>query len=168
MRLANQTHPIPRPLRHDGHPLGSHFWRTPLHWRNLCRFPNEGFFAISIVGLLIGLISILFRGRTIRRNWKKVTANVIDQEYKRVLGPPGLRGGAGKNWAFRLLCEFDLGGKRYTVTPCCWSTFVSESSVNAFLENIVSPAEKCQIWVNPKNPLQAELIANDIKGLLLH
>jgi hypothetical protein len=131
-------------------------------------FQMKAFFAISIVGLLIGLISILFRGRIIRRNWKKVTANVIDQEYKRVLGPPGLRGGAGKNWAFRLLCEFDLGGKRYTVTPCCWSTFVSESSVNAFLENIVSPAEKCQIWVNPKNPLQAELIANDIKDFLLH
>jgi hypothetical protein len=168
MRLANQTHPIPRPLRHDGHPLGSHFWRTPLHWRNLCRFPNEGFFCHFYCGPSDWSNQYPFSWPNYSKKLEESNGKCYRPGIQEGTGAPGLRGGARKNWAFRLLCEFDLGGKRYTVTPCCWSTFVSESSVNAFLENIVSPAEKCQIWVNPKNPLQAELIANDIKDFLLH
>ncbi|HDR15322.1 MAG TPA: hypothetical protein ENN79_07570 [Desulfobacteraceae bacterium] len=90
-------------------------------------FKVNELFTISIAGLLIGLISILLRGRILRRNWKKLLAKVIDQEYKSVFGPPGPRGGSRKVWAFQLLCEFDFEGKHFTVTPGYWSTFVSES-----------------------------------------
>lgn len=128
----------------------------------------KALFAISIAGLVIGLVSILFRGRIVRRNWKKVQAIVIDKEHKRVLGTPGQRGGAKVCWAFRLLCEFELNGKRFTVMPDYWSTFISESSVQNFLGKVVSPDGTCQLWVNPRNPLQTELIANDIKDFLLH
>lgn len=128
----------------------------------------KALFAISIAGLVIGLVSVLFRGRIVRRNWKKVEAIVIDKEQKSVLGPPGQRGGAKVCWAFRLLCEFELNGKRFTVTPDYWSTFISESSVQGFLGKVVSSNGKCQLWINPNNPLQAELAAGDIKDFLLH
>jgi hypothetical protein len=125
-------------------------------------------FSISIFGLVLALASILFRGRIVRRNWKKVLAQCTDKEWKRVLGALGQRGGVRRTWTFQLLCEFELDGKRYTVTPGYWSTFISESRLQKFLNKVISPDGKCQLWVNPKNPLQAELFANDIKDFLLH
>ena len=125
-------------------------------------------FSISIFGLILALISILFRGRMVRRHWKKVLAQCTDREWKKVLGAPSQNGGVRMAWAFQLLCEFDLEGKRYTVTPEYWSTFISESRLQKFLDTVISPEGQCQLWANPKNPLQAELIANDIKDFLLH
>lgn len=128
----------------------------------------KALFAMAMAGLVIGLVGILFRARITRRSWKKVQAIVIDKECKKVLGAPGQRGGARTCWAFRLLCEFEMDGKRFTVTPDYWSTFLSESGVQGFLERVVSADGKCQLWVNPGNPLQAELVATDIKSFLLH
>ena len=125
-------------------------------------------FSISIFGLVLALTSILFRGRVVRRNWKKVSAQCTDREWKKVLGAPSQRGGVRMTWTFQLLCEFELDGKRHTVTPGYWSTFLSESRLQKFLDKVISPDGTCQLWVNPKNPLQAELIANDIKDFLLH
>ncbi len=134
----------------------------------LAGFLIKALFVISMAGLVIGLVGILFRARIARRNWKMVQAIVIDKECKRVLGAPGQKGGVKTCWAFRLLCEFEMHGKRFTVTPDYWSTFLSESGMQGFLEKVVSADGKCQLWVNPGNPLQAELVAKDIKGLLLH
>lgn len=125
-------------------------------------------FTISIVGLVLALVSILFRGQMVRRNRKHVLARCTDREWKRVLGAPGQRGGAREAWTFLLLCEFELDGTRYTVTPGYWSTFVSEGHLRRFLDKVISPDGKCRLWVNPKNPLQAELIADDIADFLLH
>ncbi|MBK7315674.1 hypothetical protein [Candidatus Aalborgicola defluviihabitans] len=125
-------------------------------------------FLISIFGLVLALISILFRGRIVRRNWKKVLAQCTDKEWKKVLGTPGQGGGVRLTWTFQLLCEFELDGNRYTVTPEYWSTFISENRLQKFLDKVISPDGACQLWVNPKNPLQTELIANDIKDFLLH
>ena len=77
----------------------------------------KALFAISIAGLVIGLASIIFRGRIEIKNRIKVQAHVIDKEHRTVLGTPGLRGGARVCWAFQLLCEFAFNGKRFTVTP---------------------------------------------------
>ena len=128
----------------------------------------EVLFSVSIFGIALALISILFKGRMLRRSWLKVLAQCKDKEWKKVLGAPGRNGGVSKTWTFQLLCEFELNGKRYTVTPGYWSTFVSESRLRKFLDKVISVDGKCQLWVNPKNPFQAELIANDIKDFLLH
>jgi hypothetical protein len=125
-------------------------------------------FLISFLGIVLGLVSILFKGRILRKNWIKVLAQCTDKEWKSVLGALGRNGGVRKTWTFQLLCEFELDGKRYTVTPGYWSTFISESQLQKFLDKVISPDRKCQLWVNPKNPFQAELIANDIKDFLLH
>lgn len=126
------------------------------------------FLLISIIGLVLGLVSVLFRGRIVRRNWKRIVAQCTDKEWKSIIGAASQRGGVRKAWTFKLLCEFELGGKRYTVTPGYWSTFISEGRLQKFLAKVISPDGKCQLWVNPENPLQAELIANDIKDFLLH
>lgn len=131
-------------------------------------FKTKSFFLILIVGLVLGLISVLFRGRIVRKNWKKVLAHCTDKEWKSVLGAPSQRGGVRKTWTFQLLCEFELDGKQYIVTPGYWSTFISEGRLRKFLDKVISPDGKCQLWVNPENPLQAELIANDINDFLLH
>jgi hypothetical protein len=128
----------------------------------------KALFSISIFGLVLALLSILLRGRIMRRNWKKVLAQCTDKEWKSILGASGQKGGVRKTWTFQLLCEFEIDGKRYTVTPEYWSTFISEGRLQKFLDKVISPDGKCQLWVNPKNPLQAELIANDIKDALLH
>lgn len=125
-------------------------------------------FSIPIFGLFFAIGSILFQSRILRKNWKKVLAQCTDKEWKRVLGAPGQRGGVRRAWTFQLLCEFEFDGKRYTVTPGYWSTFISEIRLQKFLDKVISPDGKCQLWVNPKNPLQAELFANDIKDFLLH
>ena len=125
-------------------------------------------FLVSIFGLLLALFSLLFRARNVRRNWKKVVAHCTDKEWKKVLGAPGPTGGVRMNWTFQLLCGFELDGKRYTVTPDYWSTFLSERRLQRFLDQVILPDGTCQLWVNPENPLQAELRANDIREFLLH
>ena len=131
-------------------------------------FKVKPLFSISILGLVLMPLSLLFRGRMVRKNWKKVSAKCTDKEWKKVLGAVGQRGGVRMTWTFQLLCKFELDGKRYTVTPGYWSTFISESRLQKFLDKVISPDGTCQLWINPENPLQAELVANDIRDFLLH
>ncbi len=131
-------------------------------------FKMKALFAVSIAGLGIALASILLRGRIVRKNWKQVSARCIDREWRSVRGKPGPRGGTRNTWTFLLLCEFEFDGELHRVTPGYWSTFSSERRVQEFLDRVISPSGQCQLWVNPKNPLQAELIADDIKDRLLH
>ena len=91
-------------------------------------------FSVSIFGLVLALVSIFFRGRVVRRNWIKVLAQCTDKEWKYVYGAAGQRGGVSKTWTFQLICEFELDGKRYTVTPGYWSTFISEAQLLKFLD----------------------------------
>lgn len=125
-------------------------------------------FSISLFGLVLGLGSILYQGRLARKNWERVSAQCTDREWKQVLGATGPSGGVRLAWTFQLLCEFQLNGKRYAVTPGYWSTFRSESRLKKFLGKVISLDGKCQLWVNPENPLQAEIIAHDIRDFLLH
>lgn len=123
---------------------------------------------VAVFGLLFALLSLLFRARTVRKNWRKIEAHCTDKEWKKVLGAAGPKGGVRMTWTFQLLCEFELHGQRYTVTPDYWSTFISERRLQKFLNQVISPDGTCQLWVNPKPPLQAELRAADIRDFLLH
>ena len=125
-------------------------------------------FLISIAGLLLMLVSTFIRGRNVRKNWVKISAQCIDREIKHTLGRPGPRGGVRRVWTFQLLCEYEMNERQYTVTPGYWTTFISEHRLQTFLEKVISSDGQCQLWVNPDNPLQTELVANDIKDLLLH
>jgi len=131
-------------------------------------FKVKELFSISLIGLVIMLVSTFIRGRNIRRNWRKISAKCIDGETMRTLGKAGPNGGVSMVWTFQLLCEFEMDGNQYTVTPRYWITFISESRLQTFLNKIISLDRKCQLWVNPNNPLQTEFVANDIKNFLMH
>ena len=123
---------------------------------------------ISIFGLVFGLLSTLYRSRSIRKNWQKVSARCVDKEWGQVLSAVGQHGGVRLTWTFQLLCEFEFNGKHYAVTPSYWSTFISERRLKTFLDQVISSDGSCQLWINPENPLQAELVAHDFTEFLLH
>jgi hypothetical protein len=129
-------------------------------------FHCQGFWIyISFGGLLFALYSLLVGGRRVRRNWKRVKARCLDQEIFIEYSDDG---DAGKSWSFILLCEFEFNGYTYRVTPDFWTTFITKGSVSRFLSKRVYSEGFCDIFINPDNPLQTEIVGRDIKDLLLH
>ncbi len=126
-----------------------------------------GWVAVMASGLVVMFVSLWYGGRRARRNWQRVQARVLNKEiYEDV----GYADGAepGKTWFFTLLCEFDLNGETYRVTPSFWRSFATKSGVERFLEKVVNRNGLCELWVNPQNPLETELLGRDVKDALLH
>lgn len=122
---------------------------------------------LMAAGLLIALISLLLHGRRIRRDWIRVEAKCIDREiYEDFSYTDGED--TKKVWYFRLLCEFELNGRQYRVTPNFWRSFATKRGISNFLENNISSDGMCELHVNPSNPLQTEFAGHDIKDALLH
>lgn len=125
----------------------------------------------AVAGLVLGIFGVWSKARRERQKWVKVNAKCIDREWQRIQTTRGSAAGGmggGWTWAFRLLCEFDFQGKHFKVTPGYWTTFISEESLKSFFDKRIATDGLCELWVNPKNPLQAELIGDDIKDKLLH
>jgi hypothetical protein len=117
---------------------------------------------LIFTGLLIMFIALFFRGRTIRRNWIRVRAKRIAQEIYEDDDSDG------KSWYFQLLCEFEIDGRAYRVTPGFWRSFATKAGVSSFLSKRITPDGICELHVNPGNPLETEFAGNDIKDFLLH
>jgi len=114
-------------------------------------------------GWVFALASLWWSGRTQRKTWVKIKAKCLDKEWQRVFS------GEGYSWTFRLLCKFYFNGKEYQVTPApYWTTFISENSLKQFLERKITVDHYCDLYINPKNPLQAEVVGRDVKDFLLH
>jgi hypothetical protein len=109
------------------------------------------------IGLAIAFFSFGIKSIWSRRNWKVVRARCLDQEIWKGLsdGPD-----PGRTWYFNLLCEFQLNGQTFRVTPSYWRTFSTKFGVSRFLKRKISPLGWCQLRVNPDNPLQAEIGPN--------
>lgn len=120
---------------------------------------------ISVVGLLVGALSLIFAGRSVRKTWKKIKVKCVDRQIKQEYS---LDSDMGKTWAFILLCEFKYKGKIYQVTPSFWHTFVSRAGLIKFLDANISKDGFCYLYVNPDNPLQTELSNDGIGDLLLY
>lgn len=125
----------------------------------------EWILTLCLLGLGITLFSLWKSARHDRRHWPKVRARCLDWEYWK---GDTRDGESGKTWYLQLLCEFEFGGTPYRVTPAHWTTYATRKGVQRFLNKIISPEQTCDLWINPKNPLQAELISRDVKDLLLH
>jgi hypothetical protein len=109
------------------------------------------------IGLAITFFSLGIKALWIRQNWIYVRARCLDQEVWKGLsdGPD-----PGKTWYFQLLCEFELKGQTFRVTPSCWRTFATKAGVSRFLKRKISPSGWCQLRANPDNPLQTEIGPN--------
>jgi len=119
---------------------------------------------VSFLALLLVGFSIYTAGRSKRRSWLLVSATCLEHETKRVLSTTG----GGYVWAIRLLCEYEVNNEQHRVTPDHWTTFHTESRAQDFISSQLQYNARCKLYVNPENPLQAELATGDIKDKLLH
>ncbi|MFW5733543.1 MAG: hypothetical protein ACOCWR_00625 [Oceanidesulfovibrio sp.] len=122
---------------------------------------------VMATGLVVMFVSLWHGGRRVRRDWRRVQARVLDKEIYEDIGYAD-GADSGTTWFFTLLCEFELNGETYRVTPSFWRSFGTQSGVRRFLEKVVNRNGLCELWVNPKNPLEAELVGRDVKDALLH
>ncbi|HEY1664003.1 MAG TPA: hypothetical protein VGI03_16410 [Verrucomicrobiae bacterium] len=117
---------------------------------------------VALPGFAFGMIGSLIFAKLKRRGWVKMPAVCVDREIRTIHVPDGV------TWSFRLLCRFALDGKDYSVTPYFWKGFISENAINKFLAAKIRDDGNCFLYVNPKNPLQADFAAEDVADKFLH
>lgn len=104
-------------------------------------------------GLAIILLGKIYAVRQQQQAWVQVRAKCVDREIREVRQ----RTLGNEIWDYRLLCEFDYGGKQYAVTPeTAWVMALnSEQAARQYLEERIDADGNCTLWINPENPLQA-------------
>lgn len=124
-------------------------------------YRKENLLYLKLAGasFVFSWLAVLFRAKNTRRGWIKVKAVCRDKEIA-ANGP--------RVWCVRLLCTFELNGRKYTVTPDYWRSFGSEERAQRFLSKAIAADGTCLLFVNPKQPRQTELAAKDLLQLLLH
>jgi hypothetical protein len=120
---------------------------------------------VAVGSWLFALFGIWLKAKTKRRSWEVTTAHCVDRELQQALT------GRGNNWGWywRFICEYEYHGEKHRVTPTVqWVNFTSEEAAMKFIEEKISPDGECKLHVNPKNPLQTELVGQRIKDKLLY
>jgi len=123
---------------------------------------------MGIGGGLLGMfISVFIKMRLKYKHWVKVPAQCLDRELQ--VG----RGSKGYAWSWRWLCEYQLAGSTYRVTPTYWLSWGpgndrAKRRAISFGKKISDDTGNMELWINPENPLQAEVVGHDIKDVLLH
>ena len=105
----------------------------------------------AIGGLAIAMLGSVYSAVHMRADWERVEAQCIDREIAEIPDPEG----GSPSWAYRLLCTFRYKGEAYTVTPEASHLvgFSSEHGVQKYLEDRIRPDGRCQLWIDPQNPL---------------
>ena len=125
--------------------------------------------ALVIAGLLLALFGIWFKARRKRKDWELTDARCVDRELKKIWLTDTRTGAGFWGWFWRIICEYEYSGKAVRVTPTVyWSNFTSEPAAMKFLEERISPDGNCKLHINPKNPLQTELVGQGIKDKLVY
>ncbi|WP_237712400.1 hypothetical protein [Pedosphaera parvula] len=123
--------------------------------RSLAGFYNAAS-AMIVAGLVVMFMGLWLFARKKRRGWKIVYGRCVDRELRQVLSA-GEHG--GWVWDWRIVCEYESEGTTYRVTPVVgWSSHATERKALKYLEKRISPTGSCRLGVNPKVPLQAELL----------
>jgi len=109
--------------------------------------------AVAVSGLAVTMLGIISSAFQIQSGWKRIEAQCIDREICEYGKEPGDR---TSSWGYRLICIFSFEGKKYKVTPepSNLVSFNSEKQVEKYLNEKISQNGYCQLWINPKNPLQ--------------
>ena len=100
-----------------------------------------------------------------RATWPVVSARCTDRQLQMKVFSNG--DGSWDGWLWSLVCDIDYGGRHYVVTPKVrWSDtsqgetpFRSEDEAKKCLAQMVSAHGECKLRINPKNPLEAELLS---------
>jgi hypothetical protein len=109
--------------------------------------------AIAVLGLAITMLGIISSAFQIQSGWKRIYAQCIDREIGEYWKEPG---DITSSWGYRLICIFAFEGKEYQVTPEPSNSvsFNSKQQVEKYLNERINQNGSCQLWINPKNPLQ--------------
>ncbi len=122
---------------------------------------------LSAAGLFVMFMGLWLMARQKRRGWKIVYGRCVDRELKQVYSPHGEH--SGWVWDWRIVCEYEWNGTTYRATPeVGWSTYATEKEALKYLEKRISATGRCKLGINPKVPLQAELLGSrGVKEMLL-
>jgi hypothetical protein len=137
------------------------------HIRSLAGFVDAAM-VMAVAGLVVMFTGLWLFARKKRRGWKIVYGNCVDRELRQVYSARDEH--SGWVWDWRIVCEYESEGKTYRVTPVVgWSTHATEKKALKYLEKRISPTGTCRLAVNPKVPLQAELLGGrGIAEMLLY
>jgi hypothetical protein len=108
---------------------------------------------VAFTGLVIAMFGMVLSALQKQAGWVRIDAQCIDREVGECLGDPE---GRYPTWGYRLVCVFSYDANEYTVTPepSHLIGFNSERQVEKYLSERINPDGYCQLWINPKNPLQ--------------
>lgn len=109
--------------------------------------------AIALSGLCITLLGTILSAFQIQSGWKRIDAKCIDRDIREYEKDPG---DITTSWGYRLICTFNFDGNDYKVTPELPNLqgFNSKQKVEKYLNEKISQTGFCQLWINPRNPLQ--------------
>jgi hypothetical protein len=128
-----------------------------------CVLTNKmSYLYLAVGGWAFGFGMCLVLAKVKRRGWVKVEAICEDREMRRA----GVR--KDRRWDFRLLCRFQFQGVDCSATPDYWHKFLSEKSLTRFLDRHIGADGRCWLYVNPKEPRQADFAAGGMFDALFH
>jgi hypothetical protein len=121
---------------------------------------------LAVGSLLLAFFGIWFQARRQRKDWEVETARCVDRELQKFRLPKG----GGWGWFWRIVCEYEFHGEKFRVTPNVhqWINLSSEETAMKFIGENISPDGECKLHVNPKNPLQTELVGRSVRDKFLY
>ncbi len=122
------------------------------------------FIWVAVSGVVVMFVGGLLAARERRSGWIMLNAVCVDREIR----PALMRYGKGITWPFRTLCRFKYAGNDYTVTPMFGTSFASEEATANFLNRTIGPDGTCRLRVNPRNPLETELVGGKVTDTILY
>jgi hypothetical protein len=138
--------------------VGLGFWAAAFAFGTAGRL--YGLAVCAVVGLSVALFGSLFSIALKKREWVIVNADCLDREIGQEWHSHG------QTWCFRTVCQFTLECKQYTVTPDYSGIVASRQGAERFLGRAISPAGKCLLYVNPADPLEAEIAGPSLMSSL--
>ena len=131
--------------------IGVFFWNNYTFFG--VRLTISQIIAIAVFGLGITMLGVVLSAFQLQFGWKRIEAQCVDREIKAYEKEPGEM---TSSWGYRLVCAFRFDGKEYKVTPepSNFGNFTSKQRVEKYLNGKIDANGHCQLWVNPRNPLQ--------------
>lgn len=131
--------------------IGVFFWNSYAFF-GVTLTPSQ-MIAIAVSGLGLIFFGAILSAFQAQFGWKRIDAQCIDREIREYEKDPG---DITSSWGYRLICTFRFDGNEVKVTPepSTLSSFHSKQQVEDYLNGKINQDGYCQLWVNPKNPLQ--------------
>jgi hypothetical protein len=115
---------------------------------------------VAVPSIAVALCGCWLKARYQVQGWDVAPGRCVDRELRKVWLSTGMgSSGGGWGWIWRIVCQYEYLGIPYRVTPeVYWASFGSEQAALKFLEARIGSNGECMLRVNPKNPLQTELL----------